>query len=96
MVIRTQPWRRWGRLGCEVLLIGVWLWLIWGKLLGVVRVDNDLLAPEVRDGDVVFYERLLAPNLEELVVWPNGELGRWKGDGIIMGRAVLLWRGRGI
>lgn len=79
-----------------MLLTGVWLWLIWGKLLGVTRVNNNLLAPEVCDGDVVFYERLLAPNLEELVIWPNGELGRWEGDGAIIGRAVLLWRGREI
>ena len=64
--------------------------------MGVKRINNNQLAPDLRDGDLVFYERLFAPNLEDVVIWKNGEVGRFNGEQDIIGRAVLLWRGREI
>ena len=80
----------------ELVIVGARLWIIWGVLLGVTRVNNDMLAPDIRDGDLVFYDKILAPDLEDLVVWSDGGVGRWNGEGDILGRAVLLWRARGI
>jgi len=96
MKIYRSSWRRWGRLMVELGAVCGCLWLIWGVLLGVMLVKDDTLAPDVRDGDLVFYDKVLAPNAEDLVIWPNGEIGRWNGDGEIVGRVILLWRTRGI
>lgn len=96
MMIRRKTRRRWVRLVVGLILTVAWFWVLFGEILGMKRVVGNDLEPDLRDGDLVFYERLLVPKMEDVVVWPDGKIGRWHGEKDSIGRAVILWRGRGI
>jgi hypothetical protein len=95
MKIKRKTGRLWWRLGWRMLIIATFMTTIC-VFMGVRRIDNNQLAPDLRDGDLVFYERLFAPNMEDVVVWKNGDVGRFDGRTDFIGRVVLLWRGREI
>ena len=96
MRIKRKTGRRWVRLVVGFIAMSGCFWLLFGVVFGVKRVVGDDLAPDLRDGDLVVFERLSMPRKEEIIIWPDGQMGRWNGEGDTIGRIVALWRGRGI
>ena len=81
-----NPRREWARLGIRAgLAAGFFLVLF--ALFGVHRVEGDVLAPDVKDGDLLIYMRFLSAEVGELAV--DGGLRRIEEAGDSHGK--VLW-----
>ena len=81
-----NPRREWARLGIRVGLATV-SFLVLFALFGVYRAEGDVLAPDVKDGDLLIYMRFLSAEVGELAV--DGGLRRIEEAGDARGK--VLW-----
>ncbi len=88
------PRREWARLGAKVgMVAGVFAILM--TFVGVRRVDSDELAPDLKEGDLVFYARFAPVEAGEVGVI-DGSLKRVEISAGAMGKVLWTMRIRNI
>ncbi len=91
--LRT-PRREWARLGVKVgMVAGVFAILV--TFFGVRRIGGDELAPDLRDGDLLFYARFVPVEAGELGVI-DGDVRRAETSTGALGKVLWTMRIRNI